>query len=55
MEQTAFFQRVRDSYLERAAKEPDRFQVVNSDRPLEEIGPELELIMNGWLETFRNG
>jgi len=44
-EQRAFFDRVRSCYLERAAAEPNRFRVINTDRPLAQIGPELEAIM----------
>lgn len=40
-EQRAFFERVRACYLERAQEEPDRFKVVNTDRPLETIAVEI--------------
>jgi dTMP kinase len=41
-EETAFFARVRDAYLERAAAEPGRFRIVDSTRPLAEVRAELE-------------
>ena len=52
-EQGAFFDRVRSCYLQRAAAEPARFRVVDANRPLAEIGPELETIMNELLDRQR--
>jgi dTMP kinase len=49
-EQRAFFERVRACYLQRAAAEPARFRVIDSNRPLAEIGPELEIIMTQLLD-----
>ncbi len=48
-ERADFFQRVRDVYLARAAAEPQRFRVVDSDRPLETVAGE----MRGLLEEIR--
>ena len=50
-EQHAFFERVRNCYLQRAAAEPARFRVVDANRPLAEIGPDLETIMNELLDS----
>ncbi|MEP5765514.1 MAG: dTMP kinase [Halieaceae bacterium] len=44
-EQIAFFERVRQCYLERAEAEPGRFRVINTDRPLADIAAELRQIM----------
>jgi dTMP kinase len=41
IEQRAFFERVRACYLERAAAEPNRFRVVDSNRPMEAIAREI--------------
>jgi dTMP kinase len=41
-EASAFFVRVRDAYLERAAAEPHRFRIIDSSRPLEVVRAELE-------------
>ncbi len=44
-EQRAFFERVRACYLERAQEEPDRFKVVDTDRPLEAIAGEIREVL----------
>ena len=49
-QQLAFFERVRACYLQRAAAEPTRFRVVDTNRPLAEIGTDLLLIMSQILE-----
>jgi dTMP kinase len=41
-EESAFFARVRDAYLERAAAEPDRFRIVDSTRPMAVVRAELD-------------
>jgi len=41
-EESAFFARVRDAYLERAANEPSRFRIVDSTRPLAAVRAELD-------------
>lgn len=46
-EQVAFFERVRQCYLDRAAAEPDRFRVIDTDRTQAEIAAELEQLMAG--------
>jgi dTMP kinase len=43
-EQLDFFRRVRDCYLERARKEPKRFRLLDCDRSLAEITPDLMAI-----------
>jgi dTMP kinase len=40
-EESAFFDRVRNVYLERAALEPARFRVVNAARPMTEVRSDL--------------
>jgi dTMP kinase len=50
LEQTAFFEQVRQSYLVRARAEPGRFRMVDTDRPLDEIARELKSVMNLFLE-----
>jgi len=38
----AFFGRVRDAYLQRAAAEPARFRIIDSTRPLAQVNAELD-------------
>ncbi len=40
-EQQVFFERVRQSYLARAAEEPERFRLIDTDRGLEEIAADI--------------
>jgi dTMP kinase len=40
-EANAFFTRVRDAYLERAAALPERFRIIDSTRPVEVVRAEL--------------
>ena len=49
-EQQAFFTRVRDAYLARAAQYPERFRIVDAGRELEAVQKQLVAIMDGWLE-----
>jgi dTMP kinase len=44
-EQIAFFQRVRACYLDRAAAEPQRFRIIDTARPLEQIAPDVCAIL----------
>ena len=43
-ESRAFFERVRDGYLARAAAEPRRFRVIDSTRPVDEVRAEIRAI-----------
>lgn len=51
VEQEAFFERVRATYLSRAAAEPDRFQVINAGQPLDAVQTELTAQVRAWLES----
>ena len=44
----AFFERVRQGYLERAAAFPDRYVVVDAAQELSEVQASLEAMMAGW-------
>jgi dTMP kinase len=44
-EEFAFFERVRNVYLERAALEPARFRVVNAARPMAEVRSDLARLL----------
>jgi len=45
-ESAEFFQRVRAGYLDRAARAPMRFRIIDASRPLSEVQKELEQIIS---------
>ncbi|HEY7986036.1 MAG TPA: dTMP kinase [Methylophilaceae bacterium] len=45
-ENALFFQKIRDAYLQRAAKFPQRFRIIDANRPLEDVKQELEVIIS---------
>ena len=47
-EESAFFERVRNVYLERAAREPARFRVVNAARPMNEVQSDLSRLLEAF-------
>jgi dTMP kinase len=47
-EEFAFFERVRNVYLERAAREPARFRVVNAARPMNEVRSDLTRLLEAF-------
>ena len=47
-EEQAFFERVRQGYLERAAAFPDRYAVVDAAQELSEVQRSLETLMANW-------
>jgi len=47
-EAAAFFERVRTTYRERAASEPQRFRVVDAGQPLEEVTASLAEVLDAW-------
>lgn len=49
-EEKAFFERIRAVYLDRARRNPDRYRIVDADRPVETVRAEVETILAGWLE-----
>jgi dTMP kinase len=48
-EQTAFFERVRQAYLERARREPRRFHIIDASRPLAAVQQQLRDDIGQWL------
>ena len=47
-EKEAFFGRVREAYLARAAAAPQRFRVVDSSRPIVDVRADLALLIDAW-------
>lgn len=47
-EERAFFERVRDSYLKRAAAFPERIRIVDANQPLDNVLQDLKLLLNQW-------
>ena len=47
-EKEAFFARVRDAYLSRAAAQPARFRVIDSSRPIADVRAELARLIAEW-------
>lgn len=45
LEQADFYERVRQAYLARAAREPDRFAVVDASRPLPEVAAAVQQVI----------
>jgi dTMP kinase len=48
-EQQAFFERVRNTYLERARQEPGRFHVIDASPALEQVQTQLAKVLDGIL------
>jgi dTMP kinase len=44
-EAVAFFERIRQTYLDRAAAAPDRYHVVNAARPLDEVSEDVSQLL----------
>ena len=54
-EDRAFFERVRRAYLEVAAREPDRFRIIDSTLPLEEVWARVSEQLIRFIERFEGG
>ncbi len=50
-EDVDFFERVRAMYLERAAREPDRYRIVDASQSVEAVRAEVETVLAKWLES----
>ena len=48
-EERAFFERVRGTYLERAAAEPNRFRVIDAARPLADVRADLQRVVDAYI------
>jgi dTMP kinase len=54
-ESTAFFERVRHAYLERADREPERIKTVDASRPLEDVQAALVKELEAFAHRFSGG
>lgn len=52
-ENVAFFNRVRDTYLARAAAEPQRFRIIDAARPVEQVRVDIEAALAQLLKSRR--
>lgn len=50
-EQRAFFERVRQAYLDRAAQFPERFRVIDAGQPLEAVQASLAVALDALMEA----
>lgn len=48
-EKTAFFQRIRDCYLERASQQPGRYHVVDAAQPLADVSRQVSTLISALL------
>ncbi len=48
-EQNGFFERVRATYLARAAAEPERFRVIDASRPVDAVLADVRMHLAAWL------
>lgn len=51
-EQDEFFNKVRNAYLKRASKFPDRIKIIDSSKTIEEVKDQIVLIMNEFAKTL---
>lgn len=49
-EQEEFFERVRSTYRERAAAEPERFRVIDAGQSIAEVEAAVGGILDAWME-----
>lgn len=49
-EQKDFFERVRDVYLKRAQKHPNRYKIVDASLPIEEVQKNIQQVLNQFIQ-----
>jgi len=52
-EKPGFFERVRETYLNSASAQPDRFRIIDASRPLDEVTSQLSGIMSTFLSQLQ--
>lgn len=51
VEQNAFFERVRTTYLDRAKHEPDRFRIIDAAVTLPQVQEQIKTVLDAYLKT----
>lgn len=51
-EQQAFFESVRQTYLQRAEQYPERFRVVDASKPLQQVQQQLSVVVDGMIAGY---
>ena len=54
-EDLEFFQRLRNTYLDRANEAPDRYHIINAARPLNQVSEEVVQLLTGLLSPTGHG
>ena len=54
-EDLEFFQRIRNTYLDRANEGPDRYHIINAARPLNQVSEEVVQLLTGLLSPTGHG
>ncbi|EHJ03598.1 dTMP kinase [Marinobacter sp. DSM 26671] len=54
-EDLEFFQRIRNTYLDRANEAPDRYHIINAARPLNQVSEEVVQLLTGLLSPTGHG
>lgn len=54
-EDLEFFQRIRNTYLDRANEAPDRYHIINAARPLNQVSEEVVQLFTGLLSPTGHG
>lgn len=52
-EETAFFQRVREAYLARSQRDPERIRVIDAAPPLDQVLTQIDAVLDVWLPAPR--
>jgi len=52
-EDLAFFQRIRDAYLERATAMPGQYHIVNAELPLEQVSASVSALLTALVQHAR--
>jgi len=54
-ETMGFFERVRNTYLEMAANNPERFRLIDASQPLDAVQQDLSVVLDYMINRFKAG